>query len=406
MYRQIRAMTDDLREETIRITQQLIRIPSFSMHEGKMADRVQNLLEEMNYDLVFRDAAGNVIGIMVGGDDGPTVLLSSHMDTVRPEGTWSVSPFSGERRDGHVFGLGAADCKGGLAAQIMAGHVLDQSRLPLRGNLIIASTVAEENGCSAGIQHLLEQTLPKLGFEPDLAVLGEPTSLTLCNGHDGWVDVDVNIEGRHEAVVRRASRLVYRYLKNLDLEFAARGDRDMILVDEPAYVEVGNTIEATLRIRHRIRMSETADDCVARVQHKVISALKILHRVPFGVHIHKERQKMYTGLAADISYRTDPWTTQPLDPPVDKAHTALAAAGFGDVPIHKCELDRLGMGTAGSKLVGNYKIPTVCFGPGDETSAHAANEHVDVEKIIEAVYGTAVLAHSVIGIPLFGWMAD
>ncbi len=399
-------MTDNLREETIRITQQLIRIPSFSLQERKMADRVQNILEEMDYDLVFRDAAGNVIGIMVGGEDGPTVLLSSHMDTVRPDGSWNDSPFSGERRDGHVFGLGAADCKGGLAAQIMAGHVLDQSRLPLRGNLVVASTVAEENGCSAGTQHLLEETLPKLGFEPDLAVLGEPTSLTMCNGHDGWVDVDVNIEGKEKFRVKRASELIYQYLDAPDPDLTDQDDHEMTQIDQPSYMEVDDTTEATIRIRHRIRMSESADDCVARVQHKVISALKILDRVPFGIHVHKERQKMYTGLATDVSYRTEPWTTQPLDPPVDKAHTALAAAGFGDVPIRKCALDRLGMGTAGSKLVGNYKIPTVCFGPGDEISAHAANEHVDVNKIVEAVYGTAVLAHSVIGIPLFGWVAD
>ena len=399
-------MADSLRDEAIRITQELIRIPSFSLQEEKVADRVQRLLEEMSYDLVFRDSAGNVIGVMVGGDDGPTVLLNSHMDTVRPDGVWGDSPFSGNLRDGQLYGLGAADCKGGLVTQILAGRVLNESRLPLRGTLVVAMTVAEENGCRAGARHLLDVTLPKLGFEPDLAVLGEPTSLNLCNGHDGWVDIDVSVEDKQKATVRRASELIYRYLENPEPKHENKNGNEMIRIDQPLYRLVGETTEATIRVRHRVTIGESADEWVQWVQHRVMSALKILDRIPFTVHIHKERQRMYTGLAADVSYQTEPWVTHPLDLPIDNAHTALAAAGFGDVPIRRRTLGRLGMGTAGSELVVNYNVPTVGFGPGDESSAHTADEHVDVDKLAEAIYGTAVLAHSVIGVPLFGWVAD
>jgi hypothetical protein len=115
---------------------------------------------------------------------------------------------------------------------------------------------------------------------------------------------------------------------------------------------------------------------------------------------------MYTGFSMDVAFQTNPWTTHPLVPTVDKAHTALAAAGLGDVPVRKWSLNHLGMGTSGSKLVDDFKIPTVGFGPGDESSAQAGGEHVDTDKLVDAVYGTAVLTHSVIGVPLYGWVAD
>ena len=193
MYKELKRQAEKVSDEVIRSTQDLIRTPSPSLHEYDAAARIENLMRELDYDLVCNDDVGNVVGVIAGGDPEFTIVMTSHMDTVEPNGTdtWNGSPFSGEIVDGRIVGVGAADCKSGLVSQVYAGHVLDTTGLPLRGNIVVAATVAEENGCSVGVQHLLDTTLPHLGMEPKFVVLGEPTTLKVCYGHDGWVGVDI-----------------------------------------------------------------------------------------------------------------------------------------------------------------------------------------------------------------------
>jgi acetylornithine deacetylase len=64
------------------------------------------------------------------------------------------------------------------------------------------------------------------------------------------------------------------------------------------------------------------------------------------------------------------------------------------------------MATAGGVLTKEYSIPTIGYGPGNEDVIHAPNEFVEVDKISEAVYGTASIVHSLIGVPVFGWTSD
>ena len=72
----------------------------------------------------------------------------------------------------------------------------------------------------------------------------------------------------------------------------------------------------------------------------------------------------------------------------------------------KWKLGSLGMGTAGSVLLNEFKVPVVGYGPGAIEQAHATDEYVELEKISEAVYGTALIAHGIAGIPVCGWTLD
>ena len=116
----------------------------------------------LGYDRVLVDDAGNIVGILFGREQGQTLLLNSHMDTVAAgnEEQWTVPPHAGLLHDGRLYGRGASDCKGGLAAQIYAGCLLKRSLLPMRGNVVVAATVAEENGRSVGVRNLIRSTLP------------------------------------------------------------------------------------------------------------------------------------------------------------------------------------------------------------------------------------------------------
>ena len=143
MYRLLKTKNRGLSRAVNRFAQDLVRTPSVSLNEGGVADRVEQEMQKLNYDNVFRDETGNVVGLIEGRAAEPAVLLCTHMDTV-PTGdraAWSEDPYSG-RIDGRwLHGRGAADCKGGLAAQVYSGALLKRSLLPLQGTVIVAATV-------------------------------------------------------------------------------------------------------------------------------------------------------------------------------------------------------------------------------------------------------------------------
>ena len=87
---------------------------------------------------------------------------------------------------------------------------------------------------------------------------------------------------------------------------------------------------------------------------------------------------------------------------MERSRYALDAAGC-QFRAGKWHLNRAGMATAGGVLTKDYDIPTIGYGPGNEEVIHGPNEYAEVEKIVEAVYGTSSIVHSLIGIPVFGW---
>ena len=127
--------------------------------------------------------------------------------------------------------------------------------------------------------------------------------------------------------------------------------------------------------------------------------------VAVEVAVRQEEQQLYTGQTTIVRRVTNAWSTDPFHPLMERARQALAAAEC-EVRPGKWQLGRLGMGTAGSMLVNEFHLPTIGYGPGEETQAHAVDESVAVDRVIEAVYGTASIAHSLVGIPVFGWGSD
>jgi acetylornithine deacetylase/succinyl-diaminopimelate desuccinylase-like protein len=325
------------------------------------------------------------------------VLLNAHMDTVPPGVDWSRPPFAGTIADGRLYGLGAADCKGGLAAQLYAGHLLATSLLPLRGNLVFAATVAEENGCSVGLRHLLDHTLPQLELKPGFAILGEPTALSLCYGHDGWAEADVSLASDSSARLSHAIDVLRLGIDGID---TGRHTPTVPILSMRA-PELGGTHgsrEAMVRVVRRLLPGESAGGFVRWVRRRA-DATRSVGAIDIDVRPHEEVQHLYTGATSRVRFGTEAWTTDPFDPHVDRARETLRAAGCPPLLRH-WRLDQLGMGTAGAALV-RHRIPTVGFGPGDECEAHRSDESIELERLTQAVYATAVMAYSFIGAPVF-----
>ena len=400
MYHLLRSKNGGAKDDLLAFAADLVRTASPSLGESDVATKVRRTMESLGFDRVVPDVAGNIVGVMYGREKAPTVLLNCHMDTVGPgdESAWDESPYSGDVSDGRLHGLGAGDCKGGLAAQVYAAALLKRSLLPLRGNLVVAATVAEEHGRSGGVRALLGDTLPAMRLKPDYAVLGEPTGLGLYYGHDGWAEIEIRVEGANPFQVEDAAKAVYREFDGLRAE-------DRLSPHGPRFEEVETGRRATIQLDRRLQGEESLTDALGQVAHSATIVAQSVGAVAVATDVRTETQRYYTGHATAVRHVTRAWSTDPFHPLMERARHGLEAAGL-PVRAGKWDLGRLGMGTAGGVMVNEFGLPTIGFGPGEETRVHRANESVRVEDLTDAAYGTAAIVHGLIGVPVFGWTSE
>ncbi len=406
MYKLLERKNRHLRQDVVELTEQLIGIPSPSLQEKDVADTVHATFSRLSYDWIHRDEAGNVLGIMDGRDSGPTLMLNAHMDTVRAdEEQWEGSPLEPSVDQDRLVGLGAADCKSGLAAIMYAGELLKRCMLPLRGNLVVAATVAEENGRSIGVRHLMEKTLPELHLEPDCAVLAEPTDLRLFHGHDGWAELEIFVDGENPFHVRDAAQSIAEELESALAASDQQEPNEFAWMEGPVYEEDSEHRRARIRLDRRLHDTERVNEVIQSLRSEVETATHAPASVKMEVDVATARQKLYTGRTISVRNVTEAWETDPFNALVERSRQTLNTAGIDPRP-GKWNLRQLRMGTAGSVLVNEFQVPTVGFGPGNEAEAHAANECVRIDRLHHAVYGLAAISHGLVGIPVFGWTSD
>ncbi len=406
MYAMMKEHANHLGKEAARFTSELVRTPSPSLCEMNVARLVERKMSELGYDKVIVDDFGNVFGIIYGIESGPNVLLNSHMDTIDPDkdsSNWEIPPYSGEIEGDRLFGLGSADCKSGLAVQVYAGYLLKRALLPLRGNLIVAATVSEENGLSLGVQHLITRTLADMKIKVDYTILGEPTDLGLFYGHDGWAEFKVGLDSPNPNFLRDAARIVFQNLLAASQAKGLPGFIELMNVKEPRFDRESG--DAYITFNRRLFSDDDTETLVERIKEFSLQDLKQRSDLNLEIQVREEVQKLSNGQTVQVRYLSDAWETNPFSPIMDRSRQALASAGCKNQP-GKWRLPRLGMGTAGSVLTKRFGIPTIGYGPGREDEAHAPNEYVALGRITEGVLGTASIVHSLAGIPVFGWTSD
>lgn len=349
--------------DPVRLAQELVRIPSPSGMEGELADRLLQVLTG------FCEAARGPLGAVVGRishGEGPTVMLEGHLDTV-PLGDsdrWTRGPFSGEIADGLLWGRGAADMKGAIAAQIAAAATVAKD---VRGTLLLAYVPYEE--IVEGV--VLARVLDQVG-RPDLVVLGEPTDLRLGIGHRGRAVVRLEARGRaaHAAMPNLGDNAIVRMVETLPLTFDTLFPDDPLLGEETATpVAIGTPPGGPVvpercwaLIDRRISREETPESVLAAYEGLEVEA-----------KIERVDLVAYTGEKFGAECFFPAWWMNPEHPWVVRARD-----GLGSPPMRVWRFS-----TDGVESCARRGIPTIGFGPGDEALAHQADENVlvgDLER--------------------------
>jgi acetylornithine deacetylase/succinyl-diaminopimelate desuccinylase-like protein len=181
--------------------------------------------------------------------------------------------------------------------------------------------------------------------------------------------------------------------------------REFMAAKLPAFEDLLGGRRGLVRMARRLRPAEEASHVVSQVQHTASLVADATGPVAVTTAIRQESQQLYNGRTTVVRHVTNAWWSDPFSPLMERSRQALAAAGC-QVRPGKWHLGRLGMGTAGSLLVTELEVPTIGYGPGSEDMAHACGEHVHIPTLLESVYGTAAIVHSLIGVPVCGWTSD
>jgi succinyl-diaminopimelate desuccinylase len=207
------------REELVRLTRELVRIPSVYRpeeqdgNEAHVARFVADYLERAGFGAQVEDVAPgrpNVWAVWEGDRPGRTLLFEAHTDVVT-EGSaedWDHPPFEAERDRERIYGRGACDTKGNLAAAVVAVKAIRDSGIPFPGRLILCHPVDEE-GMMVGIKAFIERDHAE---GVDAAVICEPEENQLCIRQKGALRVEVTVRGRmaHGAMPRSGVNPVTR----------------------------------------------------------------------------------------------------------------------------------------------------------------------------------------------------
>lgn len=350
--------------DPVRLAQELVRIPSPSGGEGELADRLLQVLNE--FCEAERGPLGSVVGRISRGS-GPTVMLEGHLDTVPmgDHGGWTHKPFFGEISDGMLWGRGATDMKAAMAAQLSAAAATAKD---IQGTLFLVYVPHEE--IAEGV--VLARVLDQVG-RPDLVVLGEPTDLRLGIGHRGRAVVRIEVQGRpaHAAMPHLGDNAITRMVELLPLTFEALFPDDPMLGEETATpVAIGTPSGGPVvpercwaLIDRRISRNETPESVLAAYEGLEAEA-----------RIERVELVSYTGEKFGAECFFPAWWMDP-----GHAWVVRARDGLGSPPMRVWRFS-----TDGVESCARRGIPTVGYGPGDESLAHQADEHVPVADIERA----------------------
>ena len=377
--------------EITRVLRELVAIPSVNpafeggCGEAGVAEYVKRYLTGQGIpclEQTVQPGRSNIIGMLPGAEPGPALLLEAHMDTVQTTGM-SIDPFAGTVMDGRLYGRGACDTKGSLAAMLVAMAALKRSGLLLPVGVHLAAVVDEEyryTGVSRLAAAISAGELSYCG-----AIVGEPTGLHRVTAHKGCVRFYIDVHGKPghssepdtgvNAIEQMAG--VIRYLKEEIAPAYAQHQHPLVGAPTHCISEISggaapNTIPGSCRItvdRRTVPGEEPLE-----VWQGFKEKLKELERHAPGLQLTVQEPFI-------IDYALETSVSHPL-----VRQLAAAVAQFAEGRLEH----GAAYGTDASKLA-RAGVPSVVFGPGDISQAHTEDEWVPVQEVVSAASALAGL---------------
>ena len=339
---------EELYERAVFLLEKLISIRSFSGEENAAADEVEKFLHEQSVSSIRK--FNNLWCYNKFFDQHkPTIMLNSHLDTVKPNTQYVNDPFAPIIKDGKLFGLGSNDA-GGAVVSLISTFLYFYERKDLPFNICLAVTAEEENSGRLGIKCVLNDLMP-IAF----AIVGEPTGMQLAIAEKGSMVLDCISTGRSGHAAREeGDNAIYKAMR--DIHWFST----YIFPGEPG---MPNPVKMTVTqinagIQHNIVPAECAFTVDIRFDHnynikEIINTIQnhtfcdtnMRHNVLFPSSIDALHPVIKTGIAIGLQTYLSPTSSDQ----------------------------------------GWLQMPSVKIGPGDSARSHTADEYIYLSEIREGI---------------------
>src|SRR5438552_12192982 len=372
--------------ETTRLLKDLVAIPSINpmgrdlqgpqIYEHRLTTYLENFFRSLGVNYERQMVAPLRDNIIARFDSSArsdtTILFEVHQDTV-PTDNMTIDPFAARIADGRLYGRGACDIKGGMAAMLAAFARLTREKPAGAANLVLACTVDEEH-TFLGVQRLVQA-----GIRATWAVVAEPTGLNIVHTHKGAVRWHVNTPGRacHSSSPEKGGNAIYRMGRLLQ---AIERYADM-LRSSRADPHLGPPTLSVGRIQGGTSVNTVPDRCQIEVDRRLIPGEDPKEALwQFAAYMKNEGH-------IDFPFEcSEPWLAMlplhwqgPEGRPqlVDRLGKAIdQVRGSHQVMAVPYGTDAASIAAAG--------IPAVVFGPGDIAKAHTCVVWVALEEVEQA----------------------
>lgn len=340
-------MFEQEKEDTIDLLKQMISIPSFSKEEKNVADFLEKHIEAKGY---YVNRIGNNIWLLSPDFDAKrtTLLLNSHIDTVRPVAGWTYDPFKPIYENGKLFGLGSNDAGASVVALLQTFFFLTTRAQSY--NIIFAATAEEEISGANGIESILSE-LPKIDF----AIVGEPTVMNMAVAEKGLMVLDCTVYGEAGHAARdEGENAIYNALPSIEwfrkYQFSKVSDF------------LGKTTMSVTQINAGTQHNVIPDKCTFVVDVRT-SDLYTNEEV-----LKEIKENVLCEIVARSTRLSS--THTPMEHPLVKRGIELNRLPFGSQTLSDQAL---------------MPFPSVKMGPGNSMRSHTADEFIIPEEIYSAV---------------------
>ncbi len=335
-------------EDAIALLQQLIAISSISKEEKDVADFLERFIEIKGYVVSRKE---NNLWILSPGFDSsrPTILLNSHIDTVKPAAAgWSRNPLSPAIESGKLYGLGSNDAGASVVSLLYVFFHLTQKQQDY--NLIFSASSEEEISGENGIALLLKE-LPKIDF----AIVGEPTGMNLAVAEKGLMVLDCTVYGKSGHAARNeGDNAIYKALQEIDWFRNYQFNKNSKLLGA-------------------VKMTVTQIN--AGTQHNVVP-----DKCTFVVDVRSNEMYSNQEILAEIRNAVN-CEVQPRSTRLSSSATPLEHS----IVKRGLELQRTFYGSPTLSDQALMPFPSLKIGPGESARSHSADEYVLLDEIAEGI---------------------